>query len=116
MDRIRAIVVCVLSLSLIVIAAATIPTSVNAQEVVSLNPATFAGQRLSDTELSGLTGMAGFQIIQSNFSTGTNNSQTNTANNVIWTSQGTQTTNLDPNTTQALKNLFSFFKFTFSKK
>jgi hypothetical protein len=116
MSKIRRIGICLLSLSLILISAATIPNPVSAHEVVSLDPLTFSGQRLPDTTLSCLSGKGGFTLIQFNSSTGANNTQVSNMNGTTWTSQGTQTKQLDPNTTQALQTIISLFKSSSFKK
>jgi hypothetical protein len=116
MGKIRGIMICFLSLSLMLVSAATIPNLVSAQEVVSLDPLTFSCQRLSDTALSDLSGKGGFTLIQFNSSTGANNTQASNTNGTTWTSQGTQITPLDPNTTRTLQNFLSFFTISSFKK
>ena len=116
MSKIRRIVICFLSLSLILVSSATIPNLVSAQEVVSLDPLTFSGKGLPDTDLSSFSGKGGFTLIQFNSSSGANNTQVSNMNGVTWTSQGTQTTQLDTNTTRALQNLISLFKISSFKK
>ena len=113
MCKARRIIVYFLSFSLILATSATIPNLVSAQEVVSLDPVTFSGQRLPDTALAELRGMAGFTLYQYNYSTGANNTQLNNTNGIVWNNPpntGLQTTTLNANTTQALQNLISLFK------
>jgi hypothetical protein len=73
------------------------------------------GKPMSDADLQSVNGMGAWTLTQTNFSTGTYNVQSSEVSGFPnltsqpWTSQGTQTQNLDPNTVNALKTVFSFF-------